>query len=286
MLRQIDRHRFLHSRQIVAVTPGSGQHVLRRLQRLFHHGYVDRPRAQLHYFSADGSRPLVYALTQAGAQAIAETGRSPRRLDNSNVKQLYLQHTLLVADAMLALEKACHDPLAPQLVPGVELAPAITAAVRPDWKVSVRDRQTTVRVGLVPDGLFVLAPRESSDRVLCFVEADRATMPIRRRSLHQTSVWRKLLAYAACWEKKLPAERYGIERMRVLVVTTTSQRAARLAAVCRELPRGHGLFLFTDIATLRNLPDVFRPVWLDGRGRPAAMWEPPRSPGASTNCET
>jgi len=44
ILRHVRRHRFLLSDHIQALVPGSRQQILRRLQRLFHHGYLDRPR--------------------------------------------------------------------------------------------------------------------------------------------------------------------------------------------------------------------------------------------------
>ena len=54
ILRQVRRHRFLRSSHILALIGGSSQQVLRRLQRLYHHGYLDRPRAQIDYFHRGG----------------------------------------------------------------------------------------------------------------------------------------------------------------------------------------------------------------------------------------
>ena len=58
----IGRNRFLNSRQIQALVPGSSDKILRRLNGLFHAGYIDRPRAQIDYYSSVGSAPMVYAL--------------------------------------------------------------------------------------------------------------------------------------------------------------------------------------------------------------------------------
>src|SRR5437867_12978394 len=63
----IHRHRFLESRQIVDLIGASRQPVLRRLQLLYHHGYLDRPHAQIDYYHKGGSRPIVYALDTKGA---------------------------------------------------------------------------------------------------------------------------------------------------------------------------------------------------------------------------
>src|SRR3989442_921227 len=62
ILEEIGLHRFLRSSQVVSLVAGSSQQVLRRLQLLFHHGYLDRPWTQLDYFHRSGSRPLVYGI--------------------------------------------------------------------------------------------------------------------------------------------------------------------------------------------------------------------------------
>src|SRR5476649_1300693 len=85
ILRHVARHRFLNSAQIAALTGGSAQQLLRRLQRLFHSGYLDRPRAQLSYFTTDGSRPMVYGLARAGARALAAPGEPRTSPDNRTV---------------------------------------------------------------------------------------------------------------------------------------------------------------------------------------------------------
>lgn len=46
ILRQVSVHRFLRSDHIVALLDGSSQHLVRRLGRLYHGGYLERPRQQ------------------------------------------------------------------------------------------------------------------------------------------------------------------------------------------------------------------------------------------------
>ena len=41
------RYRFLSSTLIIRLIGGSAQQILRRLQVLFHHGYLDRPTSQV-----------------------------------------------------------------------------------------------------------------------------------------------------------------------------------------------------------------------------------------------
>lgn len=66
IIRLVARHRFLRSSQIVALLGGSAQQLLRRLNLLYHHGFLERPRAQLDYYHEGGSRYIVYGLGNKG----------------------------------------------------------------------------------------------------------------------------------------------------------------------------------------------------------------------------
>ena len=50
ILQQVHRHRFLRSSHLGQLVPGGRKHLLRRLQLLYHHGYLERPRAQIDYY--------------------------------------------------------------------------------------------------------------------------------------------------------------------------------------------------------------------------------------------
>src|SRR4051794_30610135 len=68
IMRAIAQRRFLTSRHIQALVPGSAKGLLLRLHGLYHAGYIDRPRAQLDCYSKTGSSPMVYALADRGAR--------------------------------------------------------------------------------------------------------------------------------------------------------------------------------------------------------------------------
>src|SRR5882762_8989594 len=72
IVRLVHRHRFLRSSHIIALVGDSAQHLLRRLQLLFHHGFLERPRAQLDYFRTGGSRLMAYGLGNKGAKFLKE----------------------------------------------------------------------------------------------------------------------------------------------------------------------------------------------------------------------
>ena len=64
IVRQLARYRFLKSTHIAALVGRSLDRTNDRLLRLFHAGYVDRPRAQLDYYPTAGSSPIAYALPE------------------------------------------------------------------------------------------------------------------------------------------------------------------------------------------------------------------------------
>jgi len=272
ILRQVARHRFLDSRQISLLVEGSTQQVLRRLQRLYHHGHLDRPHAQVRLFAEDGSRPMVYALDSAGARAIGVSGHRRQRNDNRNVKQLYMQHTLQVSDVMVAFIRATRNADGPRLLLEEDLAPDKSPSKAFQWAVTVKNGNESKRVGTFPDRIFALESPDNGERVFYFVEADRATMPVSRRSLNQSSIWRKLLAYEATWSQKIHETRFGTKRFRVLFVTTSQERMDHLVAACSKLPRGHGLFLFTTTDALHEKSNVLSLPWRTGTNKSECVW--------------
>lgn len=273
ILRQVFRHRFLRSSQIAALVGGSKQAVLRRLQLLYHHGYLERPRAQIEYYYQGGSRALVYGLADRGAKLLTESENISRRsLDwsakNRAVKRLFLEHALLVSDVMVALELACRQHLGIRLLNADELHLPDDIRKRSEpfrWSVTLNG---STKLGVMPDCVFGLEftdQRADRSRAYFFLEADRGTMPISRKGLHQSSFYRKLLAYEATWLQNLHRKRFGFHRFRVLTVTTSAERLKHLVEIARQLKRGQGLFLFTEVNSLIYSPDPLASSWQGGR---------------------
>jgi hypothetical protein len=237
---------------------------LRRLQRLYHHGYLDRPRAQLDYYHEGGSQPLVYGLGSRGASLLRREFDIPfDQMDWSgkrgSVGRLFLEHALMISDVMVSAELACRQSDQVTLRWGDDLTPTVPGAWR--WRVKLA---RGLEVGVIPDQVLALqfAPGESPESAQhYFLEADRGTMPVTRHGLHQTSFFRKLLSYEATWSQNLHRSRFGWKRFRVLTVTTSPERVESMLTACRQLSRGHGLFLFTDLGTFRASPDFFRVPW-------------------------
>lgn len=284
ILRAVHKHRLLRSTHLVALMGGSQQATLRRLQLLFHHGYLDRPAMQLDWY-ARGSEPLVYALGNRGAEVLEredDLRRGAVRWDtkNRNLSRVFLHHTLMVAEVMVAFEVACRSREGVRLIPPEEIlagAPEATRRLRLPfrWQVEVRHGGRFHRLGLEPDAIFGLqfdgAP-ENQRRAFFFLEADRGTMPIMRKGLAQTSFLRKLLAYRETWGLGLHRKHLGIANFRVLAVTASRERVGHLVEACRSLPGGLRLFHFTDRERLGR-GNILAHEWVDGRGEAAHLSE-------------
>jgi DNA-binding Lrp family transcriptional regulator len=269
ILRLVHRHRFLRSSHIVQLLGESEQQVLRRLQLLYHHGYLERPRAQIDYYHQGGSKRIVYGLGTKGAALLKrELKPAFHELDwgpkNREVTRLFLEHALLVSDVMVALEMSCRKNGRVRLLHADALTvPAMAHSTREpfQWSVNVSSR---LKLGLIPDRVFALES-VNGDRSFYFLEADRSTMPVMRQGLSQSSFYRKLLAYEATWTQGIHRSRLGFHRFRVLTVTTSAERVKSLVEACGQLERGQGLFLFAEIDSLLAKPDLLSLAWKGGR---------------------
>jgi hypothetical protein len=72
IVRVIAQHRLIRSTHIAALVERSLDRTNDRLMRLFHAGYIDRPRAQLDYYPSFGSAPMIYALADRGVRLLKE----------------------------------------------------------------------------------------------------------------------------------------------------------------------------------------------------------------------
>ena len=260
ILRAVARHRFLRSTHVVALLQQSRQQLLRRLQSLFQHGFLDRPRCQIDYYRS-GSHAMVYGIGNRGAQLLEERcGISRRKVDwsakNRTVNRYFMEHTLAVADVMVALE------IASRKRSDIRITAEDAADIK--WSVPLKERGATMQFPVVPDKIFKIESESGSLHV--FLEVDRATMPVVRQTLKQTSLYRKFVGYQKVWRDKLHT-RFGMSRVRVLTVTTTPERVVNLVEAAQQLRESTpGLFLFTHRANLTLTPEPLNARVLNGAG--------------------
>ena len=143
------------------------------------------------------------------------------------------------------------------------------------------------QISVIPDLAVHLTFGTQLHRGL-FLEIDRGTEPIQRRSLQQTSVYGKCLIYAAAHKQEVVTERLDHVRSatshddiaidttltdwrkpRVAIITTSPARArAIIDTVNGNDPHvfnpinGSPLFMVTDLASLVAAPDLLAHRWL------------------------
>lgn len=279
IVRQLAKHRFLRSTHIAALVGRSLDRTNDRLSKLFHAGYIDRPRAQLDYYPGMGSAPMVYALADRGARLLIRRDG----IDFANVEwsrknreagRPFIEHQLEIMDFYVSLQCATRNRNDVRLIHPDEIVsdfPDQSFSARNPFALRVRlhHKGTLHEIGLVPDLVFGLKFLDGSRR--CFmVEIDRGTMPIARSDIEQTSFERKMRSYLTAYAAKLHERHFGWKAFRVLTVTTDEYRAQAMTEALRQLRMRHSpgalLFLFATRHNLK-LAGPLNHVWRDGNGR-------------------
>lgn len=290
IVKWVHHYRFLTAEQICALTGGSTQGVTRRLNLLFHNGWLDRPRAQLLMpvrldFRCNHS--MIYALGNIGARYLATAYGLPLATVNWTSKNnrvhsgLFLEHTLLVAQFMVMIQLACRQVAGLEFISQEEIVSkrkAMVSGRNKELGFSVQlpmgsNQRKPFTVSVVPDAMFGLrhtlagkGPRES----YFFVEADRATMPIRRYNLMRSSYYKKMLGYYYAWKEGVFAKIFHFKHARVLTVTTSDQRIENMVEMGRQIDtwnKGLGMFLYLPQKELRleQPAHIFEQTWVNGR---------------------
>jgi hypothetical protein len=108
------------------------------------------------------------------------------------------------------------------------------------------------------------------------LEVDNGTMPVVRRTLQQTSLLRKLLAYAETHRADIHKSRFSMGNMRVLFVVPSADRRETLKQAFHERVPGISpqIFLAIDRAGLAEAKgNVLLARWQDMEGRERLLVE-------------
>jgi hypothetical protein len=254
IMRATARHRFVRSTHVQVLMPDEpAVKILRRLHKLYHNGYVDRPRAQIDYHRrGGGSKPMVYGLTSRGERLLAtETGESPKRR-KTGAMRLSLEHALAVTDFMVSLEQACRERGDLRVIEPDEILERASEQIRRQpnpfmWETRVRWGREEHRIHVAPDKVFGLEHADGRRRYY-FLEMDRGTMPVARSDIRRTSLLRKFLSYDATFRDKLHRSLYGLPGFQVLTVTTSEKRVDHCIDILAEVTEASVTakrFLFT-----------------------------------------
>lgn len=244
ILRVVAEHRFIRSEWIARLAGGSYQQVIRRLHLLYHHSYLERPRAQIDYYHEGGSHSMIYGLASRGAGRLRRDLNMPfDRMDwttrNKHASRLLLEHTVLLSDFMATqLVEGCSERR--QFVNAEDLDlradPSKSGPVR--WSYTVCNGR---RMTLIPDKVFAFDVKDADGKVMRYhylVEADRGTMPVKRSNPRQTSIMQKLHGYHHLSRvmDRLPSRTF------IVIVSASTQRLANIITEIRKAGLPSGLF--------------------------------------------
>ena len=281
ILQIVEALRCAASDHVVALIDGSDQGKLRRLQKLYHAGYVDRITPRRVYGA--GSQKMIYAITNKGFRTLQAAGRvADTATDwndkNRRIQDLAVQHTLLISRVRTVFTAACKQH------PDIKLLHWREGRALID-RVEVSTEGSAREIPVAPDAYFAI--EDAKGRMNFFLEADRGTMTLERFTM-------KLRAYAAYFREKKHEEKFKIRFFRVLTVTTSETRRSNLvtAAEAEEALRRRGkMFLFAEESqlSLRDPESIFRNLWvsLGNRDLRSIVGEAPTTKkGEFKTCDT
>lgn len=271
ILAHVRRHRFLRSSHLVKLLPHRPpKKLIERIGALYHAGYLDRPRAQIDFYARAGSTPMVYALGDKSGDPFVEFPRADWAEKNRTVTRPYIEHALMVADVMVAIEVALRDHRTWALEHADELGSLRPATNRsPSWSLTtiLPSRGKRLVATVIPDAVFALRDPVTNRRRFFFLEADRGTMTIDNNDLAQPSYRRKLSIYYAALRARQHQALFGFDNVRLLNVTTSAARIASMIAVVNDLVHGapSGRFLFADLPSFAKV-DPLQMTWATNAG--------------------
>ena len=260
VLLSVRRHRFIRASHLAILESNLDSMVL---DELVQEKFLRLPKAQYRYGVSKRGLDLVYGLGSKGIRYLHKAGYlASARMQEKEVREIYLEHTLLITDFMVCLEISL--PKETRILYEDSLAPKHVGSV--SWRIPIRYGAEKIEIGVIPDRVFGLKTGDSL-QVFC-LEADRGTMPVKRKNPRQTSFYRKILAYRETWKSEVLGKKFGWSRFRVLTITSSKSRCDHLVRMCAETTKGggSGLFLFADSTAYKASGSVFHMEWTLGNG--------------------
>lgn len=232
-----------------------------RLQLLYHFGFLNRLEQPVSIL--EGQKPLVYVLTERGAELVAHLLQVEREnLDwkarHNPGEARFLEHLLCTNDVRIALERAVRFH-------GWTLGPwhddrTLRAHHAHDFVSIPGPHNAQRRVSVVPDGYFTLdigKPRSG----YFFLELDRHTEMVAARAWHRSDWVRKVHAYTEYYRSGAFTRRYKATNLRVLTVAFSERRLTHLKQAT-EQAGGPALFWFALFERATDMSQVLTvPLW-------------------------
>lgn len=248
ILKLLAECRFMDAGQIRASFPEqSERNVRRRLQFLYHNGYIERPKQQKATFRA--SEYIIYSLSKKGAGLVDRGGEAIAQAKPSKeIGISFMRHSLMLSGFRMALSEALKDNKKFSLAVWRELGPI--DAVQCEGE----------RLPIAPDAFFAI----DHERYMLnfFLEADRSTMTLER-------VKNKFKGYWNWRAEQGHTEKLGISSFRVLTICPSEERAYNLrSAAARASDAPSDLFWFASVKSydFQNPKSILAPIWRSAKG--------------------
>jgi hypothetical protein len=195
---------------------------------------------------------------------------------NKRTGQIFIAHTIEVADFLVRLELACRNSGDVGFIREEEilaLAPEATQLAREPlrWNAMTMEHGRRERWSVIPDGIFGLSFADGSAAYF-MLEVDRGTSPITRNRADHRSIARKFRTYFDGWRTGRHVEQFGLKQMRVATITNSRERMQNMIAIVRSITDGKGsnFFLFIDQETLAE-SDPLQAKWTSGKSEPVRL---------------
>ncbi len=250
IIQWVYQMRFLTRDQIklLEFKDGSMTACQRRLSLLFHNGYLSA--IQKPVSSGYGSSKRAYCLSKKGKELISFTNDGKEITDikwnekNNKIEFYFLEHILAINDVRIAFINAA-------------LNKNYDISWIPEWEIKamkekVPDPENANKtLPITPDSFFALI---GEDKKACyFLEVDRATESNRR--------WRdKIKGYVEYVKSGDYYEKFKSKALRVLTVTTTTERMTNLINTTRTVENAY-FFLFTTFSKVQKNNPIFGDIW-------------------------
>lgn len=305
IIRYVHSYRRLRSKDHILPLFGGSEHLLRRLQHLSRHKYLFRfSRKRAHHQD-------IYALGNKGARLLHDLDEIPlpKKLDlpgqNRRLLEKHIEHTLGIADVMIAIELACRSHPSLRFISQKEIIDAAPQQTRIEahklkgkpllLETDVQYNREWVRgVRTEPDRLFGLHftdRAEGKNKRRFALELDRGTMTVipaprdeRKKPLSKPSIIKKMSVYLHSWEgdryteTNLYEEHFGFRNLRTLFVVSGryysgKERVKNFIKANQIVTEGLGsvLFLFTDKDSFLASDNILTASLTNGRGETVTL---------------
>lgn len=250
ILKMVNDCRALRSDQIERLFFQSRSTAQYRLQRLFHHEFLNRSFLTV-VAGGPASSPAIYTLGKRGATVLVERfGYDRERLrlpKKGTIAWHQLEHLLKVNDIRLTITQAV-------TANGwilEEWRDETAFRASPDYVTLTNRRGQTQEKPVLPDGYFCMETPKGKARF--FLEVDRGTEALSKFTP-------QIVVYEAYVDSGQYQARFAARSLRVLIITTTTRRLESLKTAI-ERSGGDSKYCLTTFDQLTPETVFTQPVW-------------------------